>query len=41
VGLNKRMKKKKRRRLNSPIMMAVVTEVIVGVIGPMKRGLAN
>jgi hypothetical protein len=35
------MKKKKRRRLNSPIMMVDVTEVIVGVIGPMKRGLVN
>jgi hypothetical protein len=41
VGLNKRIMKKKRRRLNSPIMMVVVTEVIMGIIGPIKRGLAN
>jgi hypothetical protein len=38
VKLRKRMKKK---RMNSPIMMIVVTEEIVGVISTMKRGLAS
>ena len=38
VKLRKRMKKK---RMNSPIMMIIVTEEIVGVISTMKRGLAS
>ena len=39
VGLKKRIKKKKR--LNSTIMMVVVTEGILGVISSMRRGLAS
>ena len=38
VKLRKRMKKK---RMNNPIMMIVITEEIVGVISTMKRGLAS
>jgi hypothetical protein len=34
-------KVKLKKRMNSPIMMIVVTEEIVGVISTMKRGLAS
>jgi hypothetical protein len=35
------MKKMKKKWLNNPIRMAIVTEGIVGVISSMRRGLAS